>query len=64
MDEESAGSIPETTQSPSADTILISDETQVPEIVDECFSCHTDKQALIDSAKPVVVVEAESSGEG
>ena len=32
--------------------------------VNECLNCHTDKQKLIDTAKPEVVVEKESSGAG
>ena len=29
-----------------------------------CLECHTDKQSLMDSADPVVLVESESSGAG
>ena len=34
------------------------------EMVDYCVSCHTDKEQLISTAKPVVEAEAESSGVG
>lgn len=32
--------------------------------VNQCVDCHTDKQALVDTAAPVVEVEEESEGEG
>jgi hypothetical protein len=42
------------------------DQAQVVESEDlnQCLICHTDQQALQDTADPVVVVESESSGEG
>jgi hypothetical protein len=42
------------------------DQGQVVEVEDpnQCLICHTDKQTLMDTADPVVVVESESSGEG
>jgi len=34
------------------------------EVVDYCASCHTDKDALISTAKPEEIVEKESTGAG
>lgn len=41
-------------------------EIAAPEeaVVDECLTCHLDKQSLIDTAALEVVVESESEGEG
>jgi hypothetical protein len=39
-------------------------EDQKPEYIDECLLCHTNQQALINTANPVVVLESENSGEG
>ena len=34
------------------------------ETSNQCLICHTDQQALMDTADPVVALESESSGEG
>lgn len=38
--------------------------TDIPEAVSECVSCHTDKDRLIDTAKPEEEVESENEGAG
>ena len=54
---------PEPTALPTEVPTLI--PTPVPtEAVDYCVDCHTDKEQLISTAKPVVEAESESSGVG
>ena len=54
------------TVSPNAasSSVEASASPMVPEQVDYCTSCHTDKQQLIDSAKPVEPILNENKGEG
>ena len=61
-----------TTKSPTP-TAAVTDVTESPTaeatatvapVTNECLNCHTEKQRLIDTAKPVVVAEAESKGVG
>jgi hypothetical protein len=35
-----------------------------PEMVDQCISCHTEKQMLVDTAKPEEEVISENEGAG
>lgn len=53
----------EPTDEPPVDEVAADSSSQdIPE--DECLNCHTDKQSLIDTAKPEEEVVSESSGEG
>lgn len=54
---------PEPMPLPTEEPTLV--PTSVPtEVVDYCVDCHTDKEQLISTAKPVEEAESESSGVG
>jgi len=59
--------VPAETSSPTAAEEKPVETEAVAEVLpekDECVSCHTNKQHLIDAAKPVLEEESESSGVG
>ena len=51
---------------PDPDPVSVSEPVSLsePVEVDYCLDCHTDKQRLIDTAKPEEVVISENEGEG
>jgi hypothetical protein len=53
---------PTATQEPTVTATLEPTATEVA--VDTCVTCHTDKQMLIDNAKPEEPAESESKGVG
>jgi hypothetical protein len=57
--EEEAAAPTEEVQAPEP-----TEEVVVEPQVDNCIECHTDQQALIDTADPVAEVLSENEGEG
>jgi uncharacterized protein YcfL len=62
-------STPEPTHKPEPTALPTEAPALVPtaeptKVVDFCVDCHTDKEQLISTAKPVVEAESESSGVG
>jgi hypothetical protein len=55
-------SVPTTTANPP--TLAVEPTVEAVVEVDQCVSCHTDKEQLISTAKPEEEVEEESSGVG
>jgi len=59
---------PTVTSSSATPTAVVETATSVPivdeEEVDQCVSCHTKKQMLIDTAKPEEEVISENEGAG
>jgi uncharacterized lipoprotein NlpE involved in copper resistance len=45
-------------------TVAAVSATLMPDAVDHCTECHTDKEELISTAKPEEAVEKESTGAG
>jgi hypothetical protein len=45
-------------------TIGETQDVALADQVDECVECHTNKETLIDNAKPQDIVETENEGEG
>lgn len=57
------GEILESTAISEVETVPQANSEQVPDEINECLLCHANKQALMDTASPVIIVESENSGE-